>query len=82
MNPLRICARNGRITLDVPTDLPEGSVVDLTIDESGDGLGVDERARLHAALEQSLQRLADGEVIPAAEILAAMRLRARKRSAD
>lgn len=81
MNPLRVRVQNGRITLDVPVDLPEGHVFDLAIEETGDGLTAQEREALHAALERSLQHLAEGVDVPVAEVLAAMRLRALKRRA-
>jgi hypothetical protein len=42
----------GRIVIDELTDLPEGAVVDVTIDD--DGLDAEERAALHAALDRAL----------------------------
>jgi hypothetical protein len=48
MVPLRARVKNGRLVLDEPTALPEGTEVELALP---DELDDDERARLHAALD-------------------------------
>ena len=45
MSPLRAHVEKGRLVLDEPTTLPEGTVVDLVADDEGDDLTDDERAR-------------------------------------
>ena len=46
--------KNGRLTLDEPTDLPEGSVVPLEIAGDWDDLDDEERAALHRELAASI----------------------------
>ena len=66
---LRARVKGGRLVLDEPVDLPEGSEVDLVpLDE--DELDEDDRARLHAALEESARQFKSGEFITADESLA------------
>jgi hypothetical protein len=73
MNVYRGCVRNGRLLVDEPTDLPEGSIVDLVLPDPGDDLDDEERARLHAALERSEDDLKHGRVVPAADVLRRLR---------
>lgn len=79
MNPidtrLRARVENGRLVMDVPTDLPEGTVLDLVVDDEGDELDDEERKALHAALDESLRQAAAGKVRPASEILEKLRRR-------
>lgn len=63
--------RNGHLVLDVPTDLPEGTEVDLVL-LGGDDLDDAERERLHRALTESADDMAAGRVRPAAEVLAGL----------
>ena len=64
--------QSGRLILDEPTDLPEGTVVEL-VPVDGDDLDEGERERLHAALAKSETDLAAGRVRPASEVLADLR---------
>lgn len=50
MEKLRARVINGRLVMDEPTELPEGIVLDLVIDDEGDDLTPEERAALHAAI--------------------------------
>jgi hypothetical protein len=79
MNPivarLRARVQNGRLVMDLPTDLPEGTVLDLVVDDEGDDLDDEEREALHAALDESLRQAAAGQVHPASEILEKLRRR-------
>lgn len=72
---LRGVVRNGRVVVDEPTDLPEGTVLDLVVDDEGDSLDEQERAELHAHLAESWAAARRGEVRPAAEILSELRSR-------
>jgi hypothetical protein len=65
--------KNGRLTLDEPTDLPEGSVVPLEIADDWDDLGDEERAELHASLRESIEQMKAGQTIPLEEALAELR---------
>lgn len=73
MSPLRARVEKGRITLDEPTTLPEGTVVDLVADDEGDRLTEDERRILHEALEASWKSAKACRLRPASEILGELR---------
>ena len=72
---VRAVVREGRLLVDEPTTLPEGTVVDLVVDDEGDDLDATERAALHAHLEASWNASERGAVVPAADILAELRRR-------
>jgi hypothetical protein len=74
---VRATVRNGRLTLDQPTDLPEGTVLDLVVDDEGDDLDQKDRDALNAAISTSLAQADAGRFAPAREILE--KLRARRR---
>jgi hypothetical protein len=74
---VRATVRNGRLIVDQPTDLPEGTVLDLVVDDEGDQLDEEERRALNAAISRSLVQAEEGRTAPAEEILE--RLRARRR---
>lgn len=61
--------RHGRLVLDEPVDLPEGTKVELIPADDGDDLDEAERERLHAALRRSAEQLARGEGIAAEDAL-------------
>jgi hypothetical protein len=67
--------RQGRLILDEPTDLPEGTEVALTAADDGDELDDGERAALHAAIDEGRADALAGRVTDAAVVIA--RLRAR-----
>ena len=50
MSALRARVEKGRPVLDEPRTLPEGTVVDLVVDDEGDELTSGERRALHEAL--------------------------------
>ncbi len=66
---------NGRLVLDEPTDLPEGLVLNLVVDDEGDDLDDEERAELHAAIDESREQIRRGEFVTAEELFAALRPR-------
>jgi hypothetical protein len=57
MSPLRARVEKGRLVLDEPTTLPEGTVVDLVAADEDDDLTDDERQALHEALTRPGTRL-------------------------
>jgi hypothetical protein len=67
--------QGGRLTLDEPIDLPDGSELELVPAEQDDALDDAERQRLHRELELASGELSSGQGIPAEQALA--RLRAR-----
>lgn len=70
---LKAQVRGGRLVLDEPTELPEGSEVELVLADDGDELDDDDRASLHAALQRSAEQFAAGRGIDADEALARLR---------
>jgi hypothetical protein len=60
---------------DESVDLPEGTEVQIAVVDDGDLLDAEDRARLHAAIEQAQEELARGGGIPAAQFLADLRSR-------
>ena len=75
MSGLLARVEKGRLVLDEPTDLPEGTVVRLVADDEGDDLTDDERRALHEALSASWQSAEAGRVRPASAILDELRRR-------
>ena len=67
--------RAGRLLVDEPTELPDGTEVELLPLDPGDWLDEADRAALHDALRQSEADVAAGNVIDAAEILQELRRR-------
>lgn len=74
MLSLKARVKDGRLVLDEPTDLPEGTEVTLTV--ADDDLDDSERARLHAALERSIAQANQGKLVDANVVIA--RLLARE----
>jgi hypothetical protein len=73
MNKLRAKVQKGRLVVDEPTTLPEGTVLDLVVDDEGDDLTGEERAALHAALERSAEDAKSGKARPASEVVQDLR---------
>jgi hypothetical protein len=65
--------RAGRLVVDEPTTLPEGTELELLPLGPGDWLDDADRAALHAALAQSQDDVAAGRLIDAAEVLQRLR---------
>lgn len=74
MNAMHVAhVKNGRLTLDEPTDLPEGSVVPLEIADDWDDLDDEERAELQPSLRESIEQMRAGQTIPLEQALAELR---------
>ena len=71
--PLKARVVGGRLVLDEPTDLPEGREIYLTVVDEGDDLDDDERAALHASIEQSVRQAEQGELIDGDVVMAKLR---------
>src|SRR5204863_8266496 len=67
--------REGRLVVDEPTDLPEGTEIDLLAIDPGDWLDEADREALHEALRQSNADVAAGRLVDADEILKQLRSR-------
>ena len=66
---------DGRLVLDEPTTLPEGTVVDLVADDERDDLTEQERSALHQMLSASWKSAEAGLLQPASAILDELRQR-------
>ncbi|HXJ33062.1 MAG TPA: hypothetical protein VMS22_03410 [Candidatus Eisenbacteria bacterium] len=76
MQTLKARVRAGRLVLDEPTRLPEGTEIELTTTERGDDLDAQERAALHTALADAWQSATRGETKPAKQLATKLRKRA------
>ena len=74
---LRGHIENGKIIIDEGVDLPEGTEVRLTLVDEAHDLDDEDRARLHAALDESQAEIDRGEGVPASEVIAELRNRGR-----
>ena len=70
---LKARVRNGRLLVDEPTQLPEGTEVDLLPLDPGDWLDAADRATLHRALLASQEDLEAGRLVDAEEVLKELR---------
>jgi hypothetical protein len=61
--------RAGRLVVDEPTDLPDGTVVELLPLDPGDWLGQEDREALHEALRLSDADVAAGRLVDAEDVL-------------
>lgn len=69
-NPLIALVKDGRLVLDVPTDLPEGTQVELSVDDVED-----DDEELLAELDESLEQSERDEVVSADVVMAELRAR-------
>ena len=79
MHARKIQAKNGRLVLDEPTDLPDGAEVEVLVID--DQLTVEERAELHASLDRALEDSDVGRGMEAWEYLERYRAGREDRSA-
>jgi len=70
MNAVKARVHNGRLVLDEPTELPEGTEVVLVALEAGDELDDEERKALHEELIAASDELDNGLSEDAEEVLA------------
>ena len=70
MSALRAHVENGRIVVDDPTDLPDGTVLHVFPVSGGDGMTAEELEALERALAEGSADIAAGRVIDASELLA------------
>jgi hypothetical protein len=69
----RALVRGGRLLVDEPVDLPDGSEVALTVVDENDDLDDEDRARLHEALRAGQAEIDQGQGIPASGVIVALR---------
>ena len=73
--PLLLRVQNGRLLLDAPTALPDGTVLDLVVDDEGDNLDAVDRAALHDSISRAWASVQSGQGRSANEVLASLRKR-------
>jgi hypothetical protein len=73
MSGIKARVVNGRLQVDSPTSLPEGTVLNLVVDDEGDELDVTERAALDSAISRASASAQAGRVRTAAEVIASLR---------
>ena len=73
MKTLRARVQEGRLVVDEPTSLPEGSEINLAIADDWDDLDEHEREALHAAIAEGWASLRAGERVPGEEVLRELR---------
>jgi hypothetical protein len=69
---LRGRVERGRIVVDEPIDLPDGTEVEIAVDDE-DEMTSEERAELEASVERGREQIARGEGISAEEMLRRLR---------
>ena len=85
MRVLRAHVKGGQLVVDEPTNLQEGTEVELVAVEDevlasgGDYLDDEERERLHEAIERGLDDVRAGRTVDAREVIAELRARAARR---
>jgi hypothetical protein len=72
---LKARVRAGRLIVDEPTDLPEGTEIELLPLDPGDWLEEDGRAALHQALKDSDEDVKAGRLVAADVMLRELRSR-------
>jgi hypothetical protein len=75
MSPIRAKVKNGRLTLDEPTSLPDGTTLDLVLDDEGDDLTPQERKALDDAIAKAWASAQAGKLRPADQLIAELRAR-------
>ncbi len=72
---MRATVRNGRLVMDEPTVLPEGTVISLVLDDEGDDLEEAERAVRDDHIERAWASAQAEQGRDAGELIAALRTR-------
>ena len=71
MQPLKAHVKNGRLLMDEPTELPEGTEIELVA--ADDDFDAEERARLLAAIDDGIEDFERGDHVDGFEFIAQMR---------
>jgi hypothetical protein len=70
---LKAHVENGRVVLDDPMDLPDGTLLKIVPMDDGDDLDDEARAELHAALDEAEEDILAGRVVTEEEVWATLR---------
>ena len=77
MSGIRAQVKDGRLLLDEPTSLPEGTILELIVDDEGDDLSGQERLALDEAIRRAWASAKAGRVTAAQAIVAELRSRSK-----
>jgi len=69
MEPLKAVVKGGRIVVDEPTELPEGTELVLAVVDEGDDMDDAERGRLHESLRRSIAQARAGQLVDGDEVI-------------
>ncbi|MEW6743992.1 MAG: hypothetical protein AB1486_14670 [Planctomycetota bacterium] len=69
MSQLRAKVKNGRLIVDEPASLPEGTVLDLVLDDEGDDLDDEGRRALDAAIARAWESAKARRVPSGADVI-------------
>ena len=72
---LKARVKAGRLVVDEPSDLPDGTEIELLPLDPGDWLDESQRAALHQALRDSDEDVATGRLVDAEAVLHELRSR-------
>jgi len=73
MHPVKAVVRNGRLVVDEPTELPDGTEIELLpVDDDFDA---EERARLLQAIDDGIEDFERGDHMDGFDFIAQMRAR-------
>ena len=72
---LKARVKAGRLVVDEPTDLPDGTEIELLPLDPGDWLDESQRAALHQALRDSDEDVTAGRLVDAEAVLRELRSR-------
>jgi hypothetical protein len=73
MSGLRARVKDGRLILDQPTSLPDGTTLDLVLDDEGDDLTPQERKALDDAIAKAWASAKAGRLRPADDLIRELR---------
>lgn len=73
--PIKARVNGGRLVVDEPTDLPDGTEMELLPLDPGDWLDDADRAALHKALRESDADVAAGRLVDADDLLRELKSR-------
>jgi len=70
---MKAMVRGGRLRLDEPSPLAEGTILDLVLDDGGDDLDATERRALHDAISRAWASAKSGRARPAQVVIDELR---------
>ncbi len=72
---MKAMVQGGRLRLDEPSSLAEGTILELVLDDEGDDLDATERRALHDAISRAWASAKNGRVRPAQAVIDTLRRR-------